>query len=118
MATRSGFSPYEMSEEERKFFPEYAMNEGGYLDIRNHILYLWKKNPRQHLSLERCMEKLLEKFADDAARIHEFLERRGDINVGKFNDDIRKKTRPFLFISDNFFDNFSDVIYLSSRCSQ
>lgn len=69
------------------------MNEGGYLDIRNYILYLWKKNPRQYLSFELCMEKILDKFVEDAARIFEYLERHGDINVGRFKDDIKKRSR-------------------------
>jgi [histone H3]-N6,N6-dimethyl-L-lysine4 FAD-dependent demethylase len=95
MVIRSGFSPYEMSDEEKKIFPEYLMNEGGYLDIRNHMLYLWKRNPRQYLSLPQCMEKLQDKFLDDAARIFEYLERHGDINIGKFREEIQKKTRSY-----------------------
>jgi hypothetical protein len=85
-------NPDEMDNDEKEFFPEYEKCEADYLDIRNNILFLWKRNPKQFLTFEETVKLVQDKFRNDVERIYDFLTRFGYINVGKFAGEEHKKT--------------------------
>lgn len=57
-AEQAGFHPLEMGESEIEWFPEYSNYEIDYVNTRNVILYLWKKNMSTFLNYDDVSLKL------------------------------------------------------------
>lgn len=49
-ATRAGFKATEMEEFEKEYFPEYVDYENDFINARNYILMMWKRNPSKFLT--------------------------------------------------------------------
>eukprot|EP01124_Arcella_intermedia_P008107 TRINITY_DN1505_c1_g8_i1.p1 TRINITY_DN1505_c1_g8~~TRINITY_DN1505_c1_g8_i1.p1 ORF type:complete len:1035 (+),score=330.59 TRINITY_DN1505_c1_g8_i1:249-3107(+) len=93
-AQRAGFNPIDLMPEERAFFSSYLTNPSRYLDIRNAILYKWKSNVFEYLSLSKAKEGIKDDLLPEIDPVYDFLVRHGHINCGIFKDSDKKMLHP------------------------
>eukprot|EP01125_Pyxidicula_operculata_P022231 TRINITY_DN897_c0_g2_i2.p1 TRINITY_DN897_c0_g2~~TRINITY_DN897_c0_g2_i2.p1 ORF type:complete len:572 (+),score=139.56 TRINITY_DN897_c0_g2_i2:14-1729(+) len=90
LTVRAGFPPFDMNNEEKAFFPNYTEVQMRYLDIRNTLLYRWKRNVHEFLSLEKAKKGIKREFHEEIEPIWDWLTRNGHINVGLFKESEQK----------------------------
>jgi len=77
-----------MTQVEAACFPDFVTpltSQKLFVQLRNRILQLWLKNPKQQLVASDCLARLTPPWDSDkqlVTRIHAFLERHGYINFG------------------------------------
>ena len=88
---------------------------GSYLEIRNHILTLWTIDVQHYLSIEKVLKNVSAMYHVLLARVYDFLEMHGYINVGVFQMTSRTLTESNMNI--RFSRSICDVA-ISTKTSQ
>ncbi|KAK4538067.1 hypothetical protein CDCA_CDCA15G4092 [Cyanidium caldarium] len=82
-AVQSRLMVNEMEEDEVAAFPEHAMHcTDLYLDVRNHIVRCWRREPRTYLEADAVAAQLPREYTALVRACHRFLHCRGNIVFG------------------------------------